>query len=451
MKRVLYIIALLLSFSILNSADSYGQCSLEELSDDRLNEKSFPSKWLFGKQYTSKFEKEWKEEHILRATEAGSGTIMALTAEGQHLERYDIVDKRPVAGPFRKGDYLLFEFPVSNLPAGSVISFDAVVTAEKGAPKRWQVEWIDGGEWKYGKSFNIYGPALGKNHKYSTVYETFRLSEPVSDGSVKIRLKAIGDEYIVNGEEADAGLMLVTHGYVGAYAQNYGTSVPKDTLKILCLGNSFTYYNSCPGLLKEIAWNEGHYIDIYAGLKGSRTMAHHLELEMNEELIALGGYDYVFLQDQSQIPAKVGKDRKGNKQQIQDMAAVAAKVRSRSPECKAVVEWTWAYSSREFGGFGSYDAFSRYGRKGSYIMAKAVGNAVVSPIEKAFRMVREERPDISLYHTDELHQSLCGSYLKSCVNYLLIYGEPFGDSPADCLVAPDIAAYLRKVAEKVVL
>ena len=422
-----------------------------EKVDDRLNEDSFPSKWIFSKEYIPEFEKEWKEGHILPATEAGAGTIMALTSDGQHLGRYDIVDKRPIAGPFKKGDQMLFDFPVSYLPAGTVISFDAAVTAEKGAPKRWQIEWTDGGEWKQGKSFNIYGPAFGKNHKYSTVYETFRLSEPVKDGSVKIRLKAIGDELIANGEEAGAGLMLVTYGYVGAYAQNYGTSVPKDTLKVLCLGNSFTYYNSCPTLLKEIAWNEGHYIDIYAGLKGSRTMAHHLELEMTDEWIALGGYDYVFLQDQSQIPAKVGKDRKENRQQIQDMAAVAAKVRSRSPECKAVVEWTWAYPAREFGGFDNYDAFSRYGRKGSYIMAKAVGNAVVSPIEKAFKIVREERPDICLYHTDGLHQSLYGSYLKSCVNYLLIYGEPFGNSPADCLVEPAIAAYLRKVAEKVVL
>ena len=130
---------------------------------------------------------------------------------------------------------------------------------------------------------------------------------------------------------------------------------------------------------------------------------------------------------------------------------MAAKVRTVSPECKAVVECTWAYEKEDCGSFGSLKAFDKYGRKGARLMAKAVGNAQVSPIAKAFEIVRRERPDINLYHTDKHHQSMLGSYLKSCVNYLLIFGEPFGDSPADCLVDPETAAYLRSVAERTVL
>ena len=85
------------------------------------------------------------------------------------------------------------------------------------------------------------------------------------------------------------------------------------------------------------------------------------------------------------------------------------------------------------------------------ILAKAVEDAVVSPISEAFRIVRDERHDINLYHTDKHHQSVYGSYLKSCVNYLVLYGKPFGNSPADCNLDPQVTAYLRSVAERVVL
>jgi hypothetical protein len=84
-------------------------------------------------------------------------------------------------------------------------------------------------------------------------------------------------------------------------------------------------------------------------------------------------------------------------------------------------------------------------------MAKAVGKSRISPIADAFDLVRKERPDINLYHTDNYHQSNEGSYLKSCVNYLMLFGEPFGDNPADCLIDKDVARFLRSVAERVVL
>ena len=204
-------------------------------------------------------------------------------------------------------------------------------------------------------------------------------------------------------------------------------------------------------MLKDLAWNEGHCLDITASLKGGWTMAKHMELPMTKEIVAEGGYNYVLLQDQSQAPAKVGKDKKEHAQLVKDMAAMADKVREVSPKCKPVVECTWAYPGKENGGFESYEAFYAYAKKGAKIMAKAVGKSKISPIADAFDIVRNERPDINLYHTDSYHQSKEGSYLKSCVNYLMLFGTPFGENPADCLLDKDVAAYLRSVAERVVL
>lgn len=409
------------------------------------------SVWMFGKEYTPEYEQFWIREHVISATMNGEGKMTAVNARAVPLERYEVLDNKPVAGPFKPGDCVIFSVPNDDLQSGSYVDFNATVSIEDGAPMDWIVEVLDEGTWKPGDVFRCYGPVSGKNYRYTSVHQTFRLKEPTADW-IGIRLRAL-DGFVrpSKGGEKEGGLCFVAGSYLGAKVQDFGTLPPKDTLKVLCLGNSFTYYCGCPAMLKEIAWKEGHYLDMASSLKGGWTMGQHLSFETTNDLVAEGGYDYMILQDQSQAPARVGKDRKAYDDLVRNIAAAAAKVRTTSAGCKAVIENTWAYANREFGGFGSLEAFDRYGKKGSKIMAEAAGNAKVSPIAEAFAIVRKERPDINLYHTDNHHQSYYGSYLKSCVNYLVIFGEPFGDSPADCLVEPEIASYLRHVAESVVL
>lgn len=407
--------------------------------------------WVFSKKHTAAFEKTWPQNHYIPATQNGNGRITAKDAQGNDLARCEIDGDRAVAGPFKAGSYYLFEVPSDKLPAGSFVDFNATITIEDGAPMDWVLEVEDGGKWREGKTFRCYGPARGSAYRHTSLYQTFCLEEGVED-MIRFRVRAL-EGYVrpSKGAEKEGGAMFVSGSYLGALVNDFGTEAPKDTLKVLCIGNSFTYYCGTPAMLKEIAWSEGHFVDISASLKGGWTMAKHLSLETTDDMIAEGGWDYMLLQDQSLVPAKVGRDPKGMAQQIREMEAVAVKVRTLSPECKAVVENTWAYWKYDFGSFKSLDDFDKNGKKGAKILAKAVGNAEVSPIGQAFRIVRAERPDINLYHTDKHHQSVLGSYLKSCVNYLVLYGEPFGASASDCLLDPETAAYLRSVAERVVL
>ena len=407
--------------------------------------------WVFSKKHTAAFEKTWPQNHYIPATQNGNGRITAKDAQGNDLASYELDGDRAVARPFVTGSYFLFELPSDKLPAGSFVDFNATITIEDGAPMDWVLEVEDGGKWREGKTFRCYGPARGSEYRHTSLYQTFRLEEGVDD-MIRFRVRAL-EGYVrpSKGAEKEGGAMFVSGSYLGALINDFGTEAPKDTLKVLCIGNSFTYYCGTPAMLKEIAWSEGHFVDISASLKGGWTMAKHLSLETTDDMIAEGGWDYMLLQDQSLVPAKVGRDPKGMAQQIREMEAVAVKVRTLSPECKAVVENTWAYWKYDCGSFKSLDDFDKNGKKGARILAKAVGNAEVSPIGQAFRIVRAERPDINLYHTDKHHQSVLGSYLKSCVNYLVLYGQPFGDSVSDCLLDPETAAYLRSVAERVVL
>lgn len=421
------------------------------LSADAQN---FSSKWLFGKSFYSEEDiRSWNEDATIKATAEGSGTMRAVSADGTKIKSSQMVKNRAMAGPIKPGDSFVFDVPVDALPSGSFISFAATLTAEAECPADWVVEWQDGGKWVECGRYRCHGPAFGSDHTYTSIYETYRIENAIGSGSVKVRLRAL------DGGKVDASLAAEAKGcatfatstYIGARVKDFGTSAPKDTTKVLCIGNSFTYYHSCPVMLQDLAWNEGHYLDMSASLKGGRTMKHHQTLVTTADVLEEGGYDVVFLQDQSQAAGNVGRDRKKNAALVDDMEDLADMVRENSPKAKFIVEWTWAYPGREKGGFGSLYSFDVYGQKGARIMAKAVGKADVSPIGEAFKYCREEHPDIMLYHTDGHHQSIYGSYLKSCVNYLMIFGEPFGENPSDCGLDEKKTEILRSVAEKIVL
>ena len=421
-----------------------------------LHGQEFPSKWYFGKKYHKNVITSWSAEGVAVATDYGQAVLKAVKADGSQPDSCIFFRYRPMAGPMTAGDYIVMEFPQTVLPAGSFVEFDMTFAAEEGAPSEWVFEYLDGDDWICGNTYKVYGSPFEKCHQYTSVLETVRLKN-VADGTLKMRMRALDSTPVEALNDAPARakgyVALQTHAFLGAYAQNLGTVAPKDTTRVLCIGNSFAYYCSCPALLKELAWNEGHYLDVVAALKGGQNFGQHCNLNITADAIARGGYALAILQDQSQGPARLARDKKANIQSLENAVNLAGKVRAMSPGCKVLVESTWSYAGKksDFGGFDDHKTFEKLTRKGALMMAKAIGDAQVSRIEAAFALVRKERPDINLYSSDDKHQSLLGSYLKSCVNYLTIFGEPFGNRPADCGLDHEIAAYLRSAAERTVL
>lgn len=142
--------------------------------------------------------------------------------------------------------------------------------------------------------------------------QTMRFENAVTDGEVKIRCRAVGPYTCAGGTQnitaTNAASSIPPYGFTGSYVQNFGTATPRDTKKVLCLGNSFSYYSNPAWMLKEIAWREGHALNIKAHFKGSQTLTQHLSLGFSTDVIEQGGYDFAFLQDQSQNPANYGRD-----------------------------------------------------------------------------------------------------------------------------------------------
>ncbi len=231
----------------------------------------------------------------------------------------------------------------------------------------------------------------------------------------------------------------------------------QDSLKVLCIGNSFTYVCVSHEKLKEIACTEGHPTAVTACYAGRYSFKCHLCNVNTQKAVETGGYDVVFLQNQSMLPAMYANDPKLFKFAETDAQELAQRIHAFSPGAKVWLEQTWTYKKNSWGEFGSWDNFETLNLEGTKKMMKAMSRAIykgkmagVSPIGEAFAVVRQERPDINLYAADKKHQNDFGSYLKACVNYLIIYGGKFDEKASVCGLDPTICKYLQSVAEQVV-
>lgn len=399
------------------------------LSGIGLNARNLPSKWKMQKATKNSFEMLWEQNSsMIRATECGEGYVDA-----------------PKCEKMVEGDTWTFHFPVKDLKAGSYFEFDIMLGSSEASPRYYALEYKDGKRWK---SAGIVKGYSGSSESTALI-RTFRLEKAIKEGEVLVRLRVAGNEICkkdaAGGKDADSHVKLKPYGYIGAYARVAGENAPLDTLKVGYLGNSFTFVNCGDFILKELAWEEGHYLDMHVNTYPGAYFRTHLALEGSMDVISEGGYDWFILQDQSQQAVKFGKDT--TKSIMDYTKTIASVLRYFSPEARILYEQTWAYSKSDFGGAGSFEAFDWYSAVGAEKLAAAAG-AGVSPIAQAFAVVRDERPDIEIYSTDFHHPAAYGAYLKACCNYLCIFGVPFKSDKANFALDPDICSYLRKVAER---
>ena len=236
------------------------------------------------------------------------------------------------------------------------------------------------------------------------------------------------------------------------YAMLCGAQAPKDTVRVLCLGNSFTYVADSHLKFAQIADSQGHPVRMKALYVGGYTFNDHLtDIKSVKAVENLKEpYFAIFLQDQSQALPRYASDPRRFRYIKSDAVELALRARMYCPDARIFLEQTWSYPAIDCGGFGTLDEFDRLATKGAKAISKASGT-MVSPIGQAFVLAREICPEIDLLGKDRKHQSAYGSYLKACVNYLIAFGEKFSGKVSDCGLDPQKTAELRKVAEMTVL
>lgn len=392
----------------------------------------------------------------------GIPSAMTVSRAKEKISRdVELKNGRPIVHNAGKGTTLTLEMPVENVAAGTAVDFWFAFTTDDGKRHLFTFEYLDGKKWlpglemlkEDGTAYNLTSTVSKKDPR--RICTTVRLQKAIKKGNISFRIRK---------EDREECSILLFGAATGQCPQItcYDSQVPKDTISLLTVGNSYTHFHTYPVMLKEMAWTQGHLIEVAPALHGGYSMENHLKNPCSTEIIDRGGYDYAFFQDQSMSGILIGSDCDQNF--IPNMIAMNERVKKTSPNAKTYVEITWARKTGKESLNKQYkytlekhpEWYTDYESQQKRIIDNLTAEAAAAscdiiPVAMAWRIVCRERKDINLYHTDSHHPSYLGSYLIAAVVYQTLYHTPFTAEISDCRADAEKAAYLRSVAERVVL
>ncbi len=222
---------------------------------------------------------------------------------------------------------------------------------------------------------------------------------------------------------------------------------------VLFLGNSYTQVNDLPKMLHDVAKAMGDSVAYDSNTPGGYTFQGHSTDVTSIAKIQSRHWDYVVLQEQSQLPSFPPS------QVLTDVFPYAHKldsiINSNYSCTETVFYMTWGRKNGDASNCASWPAVCTYEgmqeqlRK-NYLQMGIDNSATVAPVGMAWYKTRLQSPSFDLWSGDESHPSIYGTYLTACVFYAtLFHKSPQGCTFISTLNAPD-AGFLQQMATQTV-
>lgn len=222
-----------------------------------------------------------------------------------------------------------------------------------------------------------------------------------------------------------------------------------DTVSVLFLGNSFTGVNDLPNVFGQLAKKGGNNVYIEENTPGGYTLSGHSQNTVSIQKINSGNWDFVVLQEQSQIPSLI-PDRDTL---MYPYAIMLDSIIHQSGLCTQTTFFmTWAHKNGDLGlpsGSDSYLAMQQRLRTGYMTIADSI-NALISPVGMAWKYVRQNYPNINLYASDDYHPAMTGTYLAACTFYAILFGQSPQGNSYDAGLPDSVVQVLQYAADKIV-
>ncbi len=190
--------------------------------------------------------------------------------------------------------------------------------------------------------------------------------------------------------------------------------------RFLFIGNSYTYYNNLPELVQRIYESAGESIEVTMLAPGGYTFQQHCLSSIST--IQSGEFDYVILQEQSQLPSfPEGQFMQQSYPYAQQLCEA---VNLYNPDAQIAFYMTWGRKNGDHDNCQNYPPLCTYEGMDSllyarYMMMAEDNHTCVSPVGAVWHYVRDHYPEIELYQSDESHPSYVGSYIAACCFYSL--------------------------------
>lgn len=200
---------------------------------------------------------------------------------------------------------------------------------------------------------------------------------------------------------------------VGCLGSDGPTALPPGGHHVLFLGNSLTYTNDLARTLADVAALGGDTIHAQMVAYPNFAIEDHLAQGTARQAIAMGGWEYVILQ---QGPSALESSRQNL---IAATQAVDPLVRQVGARTGLYMVWPAKANIGDFPRVG-----------GSYLLAAQAVGGVFFPAGLAWTAAWDRDPSLPLYGPDDFHPSPLGTYLAALVIYEKVTGKDARNLPA---------------------
>lgn len=191
-------------------------------------------------------------------------------------------------------------------------------------------------------------------------------------------------------------------------------------LRVLFIGNSYTFVNDLPRVFGRLAEAGGHAVGTEMAAQGGWRLADHVASEDTRGKLTAARWNIVVIQEQSQIPAVAGLRQATMYPAGRQLVRMA-----RESGASPMLFQTWAHrDGLPEAGLRGYQQMQAEIDAGYQALA-AEQHVPVVPVGYAWKAVVDANRGAGLWAPDGSHPSVRGTYLAACV----FYASTFRQSP----------------------
>jgi len=202
----------------------------------------------------------------------------------------------------------------------------------------------------------------------------------------------------------------------------------QDTLSVLFIGNSYTSANNLPQLVQNLSTSAGKTLNIDSNMPGGFPLSSHLNDATTFSKISQGNWDYVILQEQSQIPTIEFYRYNDMYPAMTDLKSL---IEQYNPCAKIITYMTWG---RRFGGqqcdpSGTYcsPVFANFNHMqdsltSAYLEISEQLNIQCAPVGVTWQNILNDTT-LVLHSGDNSHPNIDGSYVAALTIFSSIWKQ----------------------------
>ena len=185
--------------------------------------------------------------------------------------------------------------------------------------------------------------------------------------------------------------------------------------RILFLGNSYTFFNRMPAMVKAMADTKGLRPDVHMHAAPAASLQSHWNDRRARSNMEGTAWDFVILQDQSATPVRAPE----RTMEFGEKWCSLVRAAKGTP----ILMLTWG----KRGASGTPDPQEQKALLETYLKLARREKAALAPVGIAWENCLKRHPGIQLYQPDGRHPTEEGSYLTACVIYFTLFGKsPLG-------------------------